>query len=351
MWSRFVAAALPREATVSDAALMNPPAITSLATSNDLLADLILARLLPAKSSVSPKKLRDDLSPLFQQALSVERIGETLEALRARELVIPKGQQLTAAGRTWAMAYLGIAELPPKANWGTVKAKYLVPKALRLSATSESDVKTCGDAKKLAPLLLKRVLGLPVGTGNSLGAAFEAIACRELGYRDHTKLKDLIPHLLGKAIGSGEPIGMKEAEKVVPRVLLDAPKAGMEGLRAVALVGLANTAPPRPVANLEAFDLESFANTVKSVARTSPTGRFGDNKVFINHVWRQVEDEPRFAPLGLAGFKEKLVEANRENLLTLSRADLVQVMDLVDVRESETAYLNAVYHFILVEKQ
>ncbi len=216
----------------------------------------------------------------------------------------------------------------------------------------ESDAKAVEKADKLAPLLLKRKLGLPVGTGSSLGAVFEAIACRELGYPDHAKLKDLIPHLLGKAIGSNESLDMESAVKVVPRVLLDSPKSDMAGLRAVALAGLTNTDPRPPVVDPEPepFDLEMFANTVKAVARTSPTGRFGDNKVFISHVWRQVAEESQFAPLNFAGFKEKLVEANRENLLILSRADFAHDMNPADVRESETAYLNAVFHFILVEK-
>jgi hypothetical protein len=37
-------------------------------------------------------------------------------------------------------------------------------------------------------------------------------------------------------------------------------------------------------------------------------------------------------------------------MLTLSRADLVQIMDPTDVAESETHYRNAVFHFILVDK-
>jgi hypothetical protein len=43
------------------------------------------------------------------------------------------------------------------------------------------------------------------------------------------------------------------------------------------------------------------------------------------------------------------VEANAHRLLTLSRADLVQLMDPGDVAESETPYLNAVFHLILVD--
>ncbi len=340
---------------MSDTSLMDPPAVAAPESPRPAapagpLADLILARLLPAKASVAPKKLRDDVGSTVRPAPPAERFGEILTDLRGSGLVTAKGQQLTAAGRTRALAYLGITELPTKANWGTVKAKYLVPKALGLSASSEEDAKTFGDAKKLAPLLLKRTLGLPVGTGSSLNDVFEAIACRVLGYPDHAKLKALLPHLLGKAIGSDEPVDMTGAPDLVPRVLLHAPKGGLEGLRAVALARL-TSADTRPApADPEPFDLEAFAHTVLKVARTSPTGWFGDNKVFIGHVWRQVADEPRFAPLGLTGFKEKLIEAHRDNRLTLSRADLVQVMDPADVRESETAHLNAVFHFILVEK-
>ena len=90
---------------------------------------------------------------------------------------------------------------------------------------------------------------------------------------------------------------------------------------------------------------------MKSEARTCPTGRFGDNKVFISHVWRQLKDEAQFAPLGLTGFKEKLIEANREKLLALSRADMYEVLPPDDLDASETTHLGTVYHFILVEKE
>ena len=346
---------------MSDHALMEPSASP--------LADLILTRLLLAKKSVSPKQLLDDVAPLFSRSPSKEKVEEVLTALRAAGLVSPpKKQELTDAGRARALAYLGVVELPAKSNWGTVKAKFLVPKALGLSPMSKTDAKVLGSADKLAAFLLKRKLHLPDGTPTTLGGVFEAIACQALGFHDHTTLKSLIPHLLGKAINSDEPIGGKNAEKVVPRVLLGTRKNGMEGFRAIALerlgdwetgrLGDSNTdrpslSPSLPVSQSPSlsFDLVTFAKTVKAEARNCPTGRFGDNKVFINHIWRQLRDEPRFATLGLAGFKEKLLEANRENLLTLSRADLVQVMEPADVRESETAYLNAVYHFILLEKE
>jgi hypothetical protein len=47
-------------------------------------------------------------------------------------------------------------------------------------------------------------------------------------------------------------------------------------------------------------------------------------------------------------FKARLTEANHAGLLSLSRADLVEVMDPADVDASEACYLHAVFHFIQV---
>ncbi len=46
------------------------------------------------------------------------------------------------------------------------------------------------------------------------------------------------------------------------------------------------TLEPRPV------DLARFAERVKAAARACPTGRYGDNKVFIAHVWRMLQSDP-----------------------------------------------------------
>jgi hypothetical protein len=53
----------------------------------------------------------------------------------------------------------------------------------------------------------------------------------------------------------------------------------------------------------------------------------------------------------LADFKNRLVEANQQGLLHLSKADLPEAMDPNDVRESETPYLNAVFHFVLIDRE
>lgn len=75
------------------------------------------------------------------------------------------------------------------------------------------------------------------------------------------------------------------------------------------------------------------ANAVKSVG---PEGRFGGDKVYINHAHAAYEKLHGAIPLDQ--FKSKLVEANRERHLDLSRADLVEAMDPEKVRQSEIAF-------------
>ena len=100
----------------------------------------------------------------------------------------------------------------------------------------------------------------------------------------------------------------------------------------------------------EPFDLPAFAATVRALAASSPPeDRFHDNKVFIAALWRATQREPNFPRLSLPEFKQRLVEANSQNLLHLSRADLVQAMDPQLVADSETVYLNATFHFVLLE--
>lgn len=309
------------------------------------LADLILARLLTAGTRPpTPTQVREAVAPFFTRPPTGERMGEVLAGLRAAGLVAAKGRRLTAAGRARALAYLGVDELPPRSNWGTVRTKYLMPKALGLSA---AEAKKYDNAEPLAALLLKRKLGLPVGTGTTLNAVFEALVCRELGHPDRLTLAELKAALLGRVIG-GDPIDGDDAKRVVPRVLLDARTGGKAGLVAAALRGWAD-ADPEPAAEDEAdelFDLEDFANTVRSAARDCPTGRFGDHKVFISHVWRSLADEPRFARLGADGFKRRLVEANRARLLSLSRVDMNQEQSPADLYGSEVRDGDAVFHFI-----
>jgi len=310
------------------------------------LADLILVRLLPAvKKPPSSSDILKSLTPFFTRHPTAKEFDATLAALRQAVLVSATGQTLTDAGRQRALVYLGLTKPPAKIKWQTIQSTFLLSKALGLPA---KELKKPG---VVAAILLKRKLGLPVGTPNTLSAVFDAFACQLLGFPERTKM-NFRAAILSKRLAESEPLSAKEMEKALPAALLAPKTSGKFDVKALALAGWADggsapAASPTVVVD-EAFDLADFAATVRSEARRCPTGRFGDNKVFISHVWRRLRDEPRFRPLGLDGFKAKLVEANRADLLTLSRADLVQVMDPQDVRESEAVYLNASFHFILI---
>ena len=342
--------------TVSAAEMRTAPAT--------LAADLLLVRLLPpAKRPPGPARLRTDVAHFFRTPPSDEQWQEVIDELVDAGLLAPRPLRLSEAGRSRALEFLGVSELPPRCNWGTIQAKFLVPKALRLASTSPEELKRLGTAENLAALLLRERFKLSIGPRPSLGQVFEALTCSELGFPDVSSLEDLKLRVLSRLAGSEERMDTGRLRKTLPRVLLGAKAGGIRGLRAVVLAGWADgdaspTTLPTPAGDRprdeEApaeFDLPAFARTVKAAARDCPTGRFGDNKVFISHLWRHLRDEPCFPVRDLASFKQRLTEANQDHLLTLSRADLVQLMDPADVEESRTRYLNGEFHFVLVERE
>lgn len=94
-------------------------------------------------------------------------------------------------------------------------------------------------------------------------------------------------------------------------------------------------------------DERAFAERVLSAARASKTDGHGGNKVFISHVMRQLEREG-IAVGDADAFKARLVAAQRRDLLSLTRADLVEAMNPADVEASETRYLSTTFHFVRV---
>jgi hypothetical protein len=90
--------------------------------------------------------------------------------------------------------------------------------------------------------------------------------------------------------------------------------------------------------------LEEFARRVREAAGRARTGVFGDRKVFISALWRDLSS--RGTGGNIDQFKQRLVEANRRGLLRLYRADLVEQMDPAEVAASATRYLDATFHFV-----
>lgn len=102
--------------------------------------------------------------------------------------------------------------------------------------------------------------------------------------------------------------------------------------------------------------LAQFARVVRRVAEDvlpEPTvgglarGRFGD-KVFIAAIYRALADTS-LRNIPRSTFHERLVDANRDGLLVLARADLAGAMDPEELEESEIRSLNSTFHFVVID--
>lgn len=109
--------------------------------------------------------------------------------------------------------------------------------------------------------------------------------------------------------------------------------------------------PGRSAMSLERFAADVNAELPHIVPEPGDgaKGRFGDRKVFIAALWRQLRTSPAFEGMTLPEFKERLVEANQKRLLVLARADLVSAMDSKEVAESEweAPDRSRSYHFVI----
>ena len=335
---------------------------------------IILARLLVAgEKGASGSDLRKALEPLAGHRWAGSALGERTEQAIAelvaagfiqRPLIIRKTERvyLTEPGRSAILGALSLDHLPPKTTWDKLKKTYLAAHALGLPAPRAQAIKSFGGDPGFKAALLKAKYDLPLGDFPSFDQAIDALAWTLLGFPTGRKfdVKAVKTALIRRALGDpkaleAKPDPKKEAAKLLAKTL-GARQAGKDELRLSALrhwvdgeVGATASEPRETLPNAAAADdLEAFARRVVAVARSSPTGRFGANKVFVAHVWRVLQDEPEIAAMRFEGFKKRLAEANNARFLDLSRADLVEAMDPEDVRLSEVSYLGATFHFIRI---
>lgn len=131
----------------------------------------------------------------------------------------------------------------------------------------------------------------------------------------------------------------------------DGPEAGQAELAAAKSTSRGKKPERAKPAAAEALqeaeaDLVTFAAQVLEAGQRTKTGRFGDDRVFISHVWRQFKREHKPKGMDLEAFKKQLVEANRERMLSLTCADMAPQLDQKDVKESEVRYRSATFHFL-----
>jgi hypothetical protein len=340
------------------------------------IESLILVRLLPAgENGAKTTDIRKDLEPLLDHRWSGNALTEVLDRslikLISHQLVINKPAKskkahpavsLTAEGRMAALAFLRVSELPakPKPSWASLKKALLLAPALGLPGTGAWFSKD----DNLRATLLAVHYDLPLAENPTLKQAKAEWLRRMLGMgpREKVTLETVQAALFRRESAEDQPLPPKRALDRLLAMRVCAPRDDTRSLRDAILrawvTGNGQPALHRPVpdtSNETLFrpavspDFRTFAQKVKAAARDCPDGRYGDNKVFIIHVWRLLQGDPEFQGVTLDAFKQRLADANNARLIDLGRADLVQAMDREDVQLSEVNYLNATFHFIRID--
>jgi hypothetical protein len=274
----------------------------------------VLAWLLFPRQKPGPAALAKGIASLaegdYEKAKSI--VGKALTRLKALGLVAVKSPlALTEKGRRHTLEALGIEGLPRGVDFRWAK-KLLVIRALGLPITSAT-IKGASAAGWLSARVLVEHYELNMPSDATLAQVAQALAWRALGI----ETKD--PFNWQQAFA---PILLRE-EKPIEKTS-PAPASSDDGL-------------------------ERFAHDVMEAARASPTGRWHDKKVFISHVWASLLRRGASNGNTFEGFQRRLVEAHQARLVRLSRADLVEAMPPADVALSETAHLNATFHFVRID--
>jgi hypothetical protein len=346
-------------------------------TNHSAIGPLVLVRLLAAgEKGESNTKIQKDLEPLLAHRWSgvpmagaVNRAVDELKAAGLVGFLLGKSKRaaakitLTAEGHQRALDFLGVATLKPRTTWNVLRTTYLPASVLGLPASNDARFKAMKSDPIFRAVLLKRQHNLPTAEVPKLDDAIDALAWKLIGFEGETRkftLKNVKTAVLNRELGDGRATDFKKAASRLvardagarrddPKELRDAVLRGwIDGQDEI--TAKEHEPPDRSApAQLVLFkDPETFADRVKAAARTCPTGRYGDNKVFIAHVWRMLKSDPDFAGMGLDTFKDQLGEANNARLLDLGQADLIQALDPDDVRLSEMQYLNATFHFVRI---
>ena len=330
---------------------MSIAAMTELET----IERVILARMLfPA----TPQKARDDVGKLAAARLAPGEWAAEFESRWRRlvesELLRPKpgrkpgkSFELTEEGRRQALAFLQLDEPPARFNWATVQSFCLLPLAMNLRPGS-CEAEQLKKAAQLKLAIVARAKDLTLPAGAKAKQALAALAWKLIGVESGADFT--AENVIQQLVFRQKPARKLSADQVAAALAAAAVGARSNTLAELRLSAVRHwllQSNGRDTAPAESKKLATFAAQVLAAARQIPAAwRFGENKAFISHIWRQWRGETAGDGLALDDFKARLVAANREGLVRLSRADLVEAMDPADVAESATVYENALFHFI-----
>ncbi len=332
------------------------------------LQQCLIWRLLPARKPVAKSDLDKALRRYFADRVAMpaaqwrEELDRSVAHLQEAGLVDAAALRLTEQGRALALRLLGVDALSPQASWTTVRNRHLMAVALGIRPGTKAEWDRLGTADGLRAAILARHYPLPLGPVPTISRVLHALAWLQL------KVAHAVDLPLDKDFSRNAVLSLtllRGRTSKNPEALLAAEVTGAAGtqldkVREAVLcnwVAAETASPPSPPSPSPlppcppvGFDLAAFSAQVMALARSAVAGRFGDHKVFIAYVWDGYQQQPGAAPLTRAEFDAHLVEANRQGLLRLGRADLVGGMDPDDVRRSEIRLPYSSFHFVRTDQ-
>jgi hypothetical protein len=325
-----------------------------------LVEDLILARLIAPPKGYSEGALKKDLGKFFSELLGESQwndlFGRVLPATVSRGLAAPKPLALSEQGASEARRRWKIGALPARDKWNFIRKFHIVP---RLSGIQAERLPRGKYAEALARALLVSEYGLKVDSlapsevlnalmwkllnlpGKGEPTANKLVSQIALGDKPQAKLPALCTKLAKKATDC-KPRGDLVTAAIQSSIKRRGQKAPAQAKPPVVSSASIPTADNRPP------DLAAFASRVRSAAQHAASGRFGDDKVFVSHVWKALEHDPAIGCPTRDEFYQQLLDAHRKGLLELTRADLVERMDRNDVAQSEIRYLSSTFHLLTI---
>ncbi|WP_143071284.1 hypothetical protein [Nitrosomonas cryotolerans] len=327
-------------------------------------------------------ELKKSLNPFFFNPPANNEWSDEIQRLineSALQMIGRARYQLTPQGRAPVLQLLGLSSPPSNIRWQTLKNAYLIAYAMGLPPlVNDRDRQYIASADGLRASILVNTYPLSAGAYPTLTRARDNLLWQQLTNTSVTarlqkKLSapniqhfkpftqgSVMTLLLNDLLGAERALPWESALKQLVAKAVNARRTSLEELR-VAILKIAtqksepeSESEPVSVSETEPeseseLTLETFAAQVIKSANRCQTGRFGDNKIFISHVWRQMGLDGKQFGLNIDQFKHRLCLANNKGLVSLIHADLTYAMNSQDVSASETACLNAVFHFIRLE--
>jgi hypothetical protein len=372
---------------------------------------VVLGRLAPARGATAAEieaALRE-LDMALTDAALADCVIAALASLKTRGFVTDSPRSLAAPGKTTKRAPVprfrlteagGAAlsdELGGKAprTWKEMSSRVIPALALgeqpgseaatRTLATVEAMItsllrcdRTLGDPSTVAQLcdrIIARALGMPAGPVTLDGIRAYALAMH-CGLGNKTELEDIAsrfapkttkkqstklnPELkaLATRLADKQLGGESKTKTAIVRSLqerwVNKRDEADEAQRPSTLRGLPPQ-PPHPAVRPEPQSGSPSEALLLAVREAIPMvgsdGRYGKENVFVSALWQQLARDRRLTAPSLDGFKRWLVSANRNQLLALARADLVDDMDARMVEASEIEDLGATFHFVLDRRE